>query len=258
LGKDGRSSFEKSNLAENHLIITQGFIGATTEQNTTTLGREGSDFSAAIFANVLSAEKLTIWKDVKGVYNCDPNMYYNAVFIEKLSFKEATEMTYYGAKVIHPKTIRPLQNANIPLEVRSFIDFKQRGTLIYKPTDVIYYPAIIVKKEQQVLLSFTSKDFSFTEAENLRMILKSCDKNRLKINIIQTGALSTSIVVDEKNEKIEQIKRDLVSFFDVKFNTDLTLITIRHYQNIVDNDFVKDKEILLEQKTRETVQFLVR
>jgi len=245
-------------IAENNLIITQGFIGATSERNSTTLGREGSDFSGAIFANVLNAEKLTIWKDVQGVYNSDPNQNDEAVFIEKLSYREATEMTYYGAKVIHPKTIRPLQNKKIPLEVRSFIEPQKPGTIIVSSSEKIEYPPIIVKKEDQVLLSFSSKDFSFTEAENLRIILKCFDKNRLKINTIQTGAITLSVIVDNKAEKIENIKTELSENFEIRYNDSLSLITIRHYNFYIIEKYLRNKEVLLEQKTRETLQVLYR
>ena len=249
---------ENDIINNNELIITQGFIAATKEQNTTTLGREGSDFSGAIFANTLNAEKLVIWKDVKGIYNMDPNDSKNAIFIKELSFSEATEMTYYGAKVIHPKTIRPLQNKDINLEVRSFKNTKEPGTLIHMTKKNIDYPPIIVKKEDQVLLSFSSKDFSFTEAENLRIILKSFDENRLKINIIQTGAITLSVVVDNKIEKINQVKTELSASFKIKFNTELCLITIRHYDFYSEDTFLRNKKILLQQRTRETLQVLIK
>lgn len=249
---------ENEIINNNDLIITQGFIAATKEQNTTTLGREGSDFSGAIFANTLNAEKLVIWKDVKGIYNSDPNNCENSIFIKELSFSEATEMTYYGAKVIHPKTIRPLQNKDINLEVRSFKSPSDAGTLIHGSTKNIEYPPIIVKKTDQVLLSFSSKDFSFTEAENLRIILKSFDENRLKINIIQTGAITLSVVVDNKIEKINQVKEELSDNFKIKFNAQLSLITIRHYDFYSEDTFLRNKEILLQQRTRETLQVLIK
>lgn len=249
---------DNETIKNNELVITQGFVGATKEQNTTTLGREGSDFTGAIFANILDAEKLIIWKDVNGIYNSDPNNSEEAIFIEELSFKEATEMTYYGAKVIHPKTIRPLQNKNINLEVRSFLNDTEKGTEIYATKKSIDYPPIIVKKENQVLLSFSSKDFSFTEAESLRIILKSFDENRLKINIIQTGAITLSVVVDEKLEKINQIKEELSSNFNIKFNTKLTLVTIRHYDFYSEEKYLRNRTILLQQRTRETLQVLYK
>lgn len=249
---------ENESIKENDLTITQGFIGATNERNSTTLGREGSDFSSAIFANILDAEKLIIWKDVKGVFNADPKTCDEAIFLEKLSYREATEMTYYGAKVIHPKTIRPLQNKDINLEVKSFLKPNEPGSLILKYSENIEYPPIIVKKENQVLLSFSSKDFSFTEAESLRMILKSFDENRLKINIIQTGAITLSVVVDNKVEKINQVKAELSSNFEIRFNDQLTLLTIRHYDYYTIEKYLRNKLVLLEQKTRETLQVLMR
>ncbi|MGB1017459.1 MAG: aspartate kinase [Chitinophagales bacterium] len=263
---DAKINWEKTkNLIENNdlitnnqTIITQGFIGATNEKFTTTLGREGSDFTGAIFANILNADKLTIWKDVKGVYNSDPNNYTEAIFIKKMSYREATEMTYYGAKVIHPKTIRPLQNKNITLEVRSYKTPEENGTLIKNSSEVIEYPPIIVYKENQVLLSFSSKDFSFTEAENLRIILKSFDNNRLKINTIQTGAITLSVVVNNKPEKIDAIKDELSKNFEIRFNNNLSLITIRHFDFYTEDTFLRNKNVLLEQRTRETLQVLIR
>lgn len=254
----GKLINESEIINNNELIITQGFIAATKEQNTTTLGREGSDFSGAIFANILNAEKLVIWKDVKGIYSSDPNNCEDAIFMNEISFSEATEMTYYGAKVIHPKTIRPLQNKDINLEVRSFKKTKETGTLIRTSINNIEYPPIIVRKDNQVLLSFSSKDFSFTEAENLRIILKSFDENRLKINIIQTGAITLSVVVDNKIEKINQVKEELSNNFKIKFNTQLSLITIRHYDFYSEDTFLRNKEILLQQRTRETLQVLIK
>lgn len=256
--KTQKLASESEIIRENDLLITQGFIGATNEKNSTTLGREGSDFSGAIFANILDAEKLIIWKDVKGVFNTDPNVCDEAVFIEKLSYREATEMTYYGAKVIHPKTIRPLQNKSINLEVRSFLNPIEQGSVIFSSTEKIAYPPIIVQKNEQVLLSFSSKDFSFTEAENLRMILKSFDENRLKINIIQTGAITLSVVVDNKPEKINKVKSELAPNFEIRYNDGLTLLTIRHYDFYTIEKYMRNKLVLLEQKTRETLQVLMR
>ena len=257
--KETEKLIAKSEIINNNeLVITQGFIAATKEQNTTTLGREGSDFSGAIFANVLKAEKLVVWKDVKGVYNTDPKEDEDAILINDISFSEATEMTYYGAKVIHPKTIRPLQNKNICLEVRSFIEPDSKGTIIKTSKQKIDYPPIVVKKENQVLLSFSSKDFSFTETESLRTILKSFDENRLKINVIQTGAITLSVVVDNKAEKISAIKSELSSKFRIKFNTNLTLITIRHFDFYSEEKYLRNKDILLQQRTRETLLVLIK
>ncbi len=249
---------ENEILNNSNLVITQGFIGATRERNTTTLGREGSDFTGAIFANVLDAEKLVIWKDVEGVFNCDPKTNEDAILLKELSFLEATEMTYYGAKVIHPKTIRPLQNKKIPLEVKSFIDTTKNGTTILNTKKSIAYPPIIMQKENQVLLSFSANDYSFTEAESLRIILKSFDENRLKINIIQTGAITLSVCVDNKPEKIKSIKEELSKKFKIKFNTNLCLLSIRHYDFYSEEKYLRNKTILLQQRTRETLQVLVK
>ncbi|MCB9256859.1 MAG: aspartate kinase [Chitinophagales bacterium] len=238
--------------------ITQGFIGSTSERFTTTLGREGSDFSAAIFSFCLNAEKMVIWKDVEGVMNADPKQFSDAVLIKQIAFKEAIEMTYYGAKVIHPKTIRPLQNKNIPLEVRSFIASDKGGTLIHSFDEEMSYPPIIVVKEDQVLLRFSAKDFSFIAENHMEEIFGAFADLRLRMNIMQNGAISFSAAVDNKKEKIQEIVKLLEKDFSITQTESLNLLTIRHYNDNILQRELANREVWLTQKTRETIQLLCK
>ncbi len=239
------------------ILITQGFIGATDENESTTLGREGSDFSAAIFANLLNGESVTIWKDVEAVMSADPRKYPEAVIIPSLSFTEVIEMAYYGAQVIHPKTIKPLQNKNIPLMVKSFIDPDLPGTLISAKSNK-NLPPIIVKKEQQVLVQFRSKDFSFVEdrpAQHLQDLYRSI---KTKPNISQHTAISLLCCFDDHPEKIDALAMEASALFDVAMEKNLTLLTIRHFDPQTLQQLTAGKTILLEQRTTETVQLVMR
>lgn len=238
-------------------IITQGFIGSTSERFTTTLGREGSDYTAAILAYCLEAEKMTIWKDVEGVMNADPKEFNDTVLIPKISYKEAIEMTYYGAKVIHPKTIRPLQNKNIPLEVRSFIKSDLGGTLIsnFKKNE-INYPPIIVRKRDQIQLTFSAKDFSFIAENHMKEIFAAFAEQRLRMNIMQNGAISFIAAVDNKKEKIDAIVSQLDENFKIKIFDKLDLLSIRHFNDEIVERELKAQTIWLTQKTQETIQVL--
>ena len=238
--------------------ITQGFIGSTSERFTTTLGREGSDFTAAILSYCLNAEKMVIWKDVEGVMNADPKQFSDAVLLKRIAFKEAIEMTYYGAKVIHPKTIRPLQNKNIPLEVRSFIDSDKGGTLIHTFDEEIEYPPIIVRKENQVLLHFSANDFSFIAENHMQEIFGAFAEVRLRMNLIQNGAISFAAAVDNKAEKIAEVVKLLEEDFSIRQTDELDLITIRHYNDHILNRELATKIIWLTQKSRETIQVLCK
>jgi aspartate kinase len=239
------------------IIVTQGFIGATDENESTTLGREGSDYTAAIFANLLNSESVTIWKDVEGVMNADPKKNNDAVIINELSFTEVIEMAYYGAQVIHPKTIKPLQNKNIPLLVKSFIDSSLRGTTISKNASK-NLPPIIVNKEQQVLIQFRSKDFSFIEGKLINELHSIFNSIRIKPNLSQNTAISQLCCFDNHNEKIEELALAASEYFDVSVEKNLTLLTIRHYNNDSIDKLINGKEILLEQKTTETWQLILR
>jgi len=244
--------FEESNF-----IITQGFIGATDENESTTLGREGSDFTAAIFGKILNAESVTIWKDVDGIMNADPKDFPEAVNLPELSYKEVIEMAYYGAQVIHPKTIKPLQNKNIPLYVKSFMSDQLSGTKITaKPTHNL--PPIIVYKKNQVLITLQSLDFSFVEGEPINRLHEILDDIKLKPNLTQNTAISLMICVDDIPKKIEQIALLASSVFDVQIQKDLTLLTIRHYTSESIEQLSKNKKIILEQKTIETIQVLMK
>ena len=239
------------------VIMTQGFIGSTDENESTTLGREGSDYSAAIFANIMNAESLTIWKDVPAVMNADPNKFKDAVNIPLLNYTEVIEMAYYGAQVIHPKTIKPLQNKNIPLYVKSFLDTALPGTIINadKTTNL---PPIIVLKGQQVLIHFRSKDFSFMEGRALGQLHKIFNAVKLQPNLTQNTAISFVCCFDGHAEKTGQIAADASLLFDVDVERDLSLLTIRHYDNATIEKLTKDKNTILEQRTPETLQAVIR
>jgi aspartate kinase len=237
-------------------VITQGFIGSTLEKFTTTLGREGSDYTASILSYCLDATKMTIWKDVPGVLNADPKLFSDAVLIPEISYKEAVEMTYYGAKVIHPKTIRPIQNKKIPLHVKSFINPANDGTVIGAFDESINYPPIIVKMPAQVLLSFSVKDFSFVAEDSMSEIFKAFGKHQLRMNLMQNRAISFFVCVDNKEEKIQRIADDLKENFVVNIEKGLELLTIRHYNEAILQRETQEKNILLEQKARQTIQIL--
>ena len=237
--------------------MTQGFIGSDEKDHTTTLGREGSDFTASIFAYALDADEVIIWKDVPGMLNADPKFFDNTVKLDQISFKEAIELSYYGASVIHPKTIKPLQNKNIPLYVKSFIKPTEQGTTIQKAThndDAV--PSFIFKKHQ-VLFSIMPKDFSFLIEKNLSDIFLKLAKVNAHINIMQNSALSFSFLLDENKKRIDEIKTVLEDSYIVKYNTNLELVTIRHYDQKTIDLVSKGKEILMEQRTRTTARFVL-
>ena len=236
--------------------VTQGFIGCTSENFTTTLGREGSDFSAAILASVLNANKVVIWKDVDGVLNADPRYFNETQVIPRLSFTEAVELAFYGAKVIHPKTIQPLQNKMIPLHVRSFINTNKVGTVIDNSENINNLASFIVKKNQ-ILLSISDKNLSFIVEEHLGYIFSLFSKNNIVVNLMQNSAVSLSLCVDNNRYNLSRSIDELSKKFDVLYNNDLMLYTIRNYNEQVISSFVKDKNILLEQKSRNTIQFIV-
>jgi aspartate kinase len=245
-------------LIKSGFIITQGFIGATPEGFTTTLGREGSDYTAAIFSYCLDAERMTVWKDVAGVMNADPKEFPEAQFLSEISYLEAIEMTYYGASVIHPKTIKPLQNKNIPLEVRSFVDSSKRGSIIAATANTSFLPPIIILKREQTLLSFSAKDFSFIAEDHLSKVFSVFATHRLRINMMQNAAISFSICIDSKKEKLENIMEELEEDFHLVKNEKLTLLSIRHYNTGIIDRLTKDKDILLRQISRQTIQVLMR
>jgi aspartate kinase len=245
-------------LLDKGFVITQGFLGGTSENFTTTLGREGSDYTASIFASCLGAESVTTWKDVPGVLNADPKYFEDTVKFDVLSYNEAIEMTYYGATVIHPKTIKPLQNANIPLLVKPFGDPTAPGTIISGHIKPVFSKPVIILKQNQVLLSIATKDYSFITENHLSDIFGRFAANNVKVNTMQTSALSFSICIDYKEESFAKF----IAFFDdaykVRYNTGLTLITVRHYGETTLKDLSRDKTVLLEQISRNTAQMVLK
>ncbi|MBN9297145.1 MAG: aspartate kinase [Filimonas sp.] len=244
-------------LKDNTFVITQGFIGSTDENESTTLGREGSDYTAAIFANILNAENLSIWKDVEGVMSADPKQFPDAVYLHELSYNEVIEMAYYGAQVIHPKTIKPLQNKNIPLHVKCFLDASLPGTIISSKR-VKGLPPIIVLKENTVLMYMRSHDFSFVGEQPISALYKKLGELSIKPNLLQTGAISLQICLDDRSDKIEQLAAAAGDLFDIQLEKGLTLLTIRHYTPELLTAMLTGKEIVLQQQTQETVQVLYR
>jgi aspartate kinase len=246
---------QTSKIAHRKIYITQGFIGATDDNETTTLGREGSDYSAAIFANLLNAESLTIWKDVVGVMNADPKQFPDAQLIAELSFEEVIEMAFYGAQVIHPKTIKPLQNKKIPLLVKCFLDVSMLGTIIQEKT-VKQLPPIIVVKENQVLMHLHSQDFSFVGEKPMSFLYSLFEEIKLKPNLIQTGAINVQVCLDDKEDKLNELATKAAAIFNVQLQKKLTLITIRNYNKATIEKLLKNKTVLLQQQTTNTFQAL--
>ena len=242
---------------EYDVIITQGFIGATDENESTSLGREGSDYSAAIFANILNADSLTIWKDVEAVMNADPGKFKDAVKIPFLNYTEVIEMAYYGAQVIHPKTIKPLQNKNIPLFVRSFLDPSLPGTVI-NADKAQSLPPVIVLKEDQSMIHFHSRDFSFIEGQPVEALHNIFKKVKLQPNLSQNTAISLMCCFDGHPEKTGQIAAEASILFDVEIEKNLSLLTIRHYDTATINRLTEGKNIILGQRTPETMQAVIR
>lgn len=241
---------------ETSIVITQGFIGATDENESTTLGREGSDYSAAVFANLLEASALTIWKDVESVMNADPKQFPDAIPIPQLNYNEVIEMAYYGAQVIHPKTIKPLQNKNIPLYVKCFLDPSLPGTVIHT-NPVHHLPPIIVLKENQVRLDMSSTDFSFIGEHHVGKLYELFGQLRIRPNLTQNTAINFICVMDDKPDKIESLALEASEFLEVRIQKGLTLLTIRHYTDEIIQKMTAGKKILLKQQTENTMQVLM-
>lgn len=246
------------NFNANGTIITQGFIGATSENFTTTLGREGSDYTAAILAYVLNAHEVVVWKDVPGILSADPKYYDDAVKLQEVSYHDAIELTYYGASVIHPKTIKPLENKNIPLKVCSFVSPKERGTVIGKFSETKPKVPCFIFKTNQILVSISADDFSFIAEENLSDIFSVFSKHGVKINLMQNSAISFSVCMDNDRFKIPALLNDLKKKFKVLYNDGLRLVTVRHYFPATIEKLTAGKEILIEQLSRHTAQLVIR
>ena len=239
------------------LILTQGFIGGTSENFTTTLGREGSDYSAAILAYCLDAKEVLIWKDVPGVLNADPKYFSNTFVLNHLSYQDTIELAYYGATVIHPKTIKPLQNKNIALKVKSFLNPNLEGTLIDGSNTTEHKPSYIVKRNQ-VVMSIFPKDFSFIIEDNLSEIFKVFSQKQVKINLMQNSAISFSVCINNDENKIQEVIPLLKNNYKVLFNEKLQLITIRYFNEETEISVLKNKEKILEQRSRHTLQVVVK
>ncbi|TAH13174.1 MAG: aspartate kinase [Sphingobacteriia bacterium] len=253
---DWEFSSAKINAAiQDPITITQGFIGATYDNESTTLGREGSDYSAAVFANILAAKNVTIWKDVEGVMSADPKAFPEASLMSELSYNEVIEMAFYGAQVIHPKTIKPLQNKRIPLLVKCFLDPSLPGTIIHSKSKKDL-PPITVVKAQQVLMHLSTQDFSFIGEEPMSALYQLFGKLKIKPNLIQTGAVSLQVCLDDHATKIDLLAQEASVFFDVQVEKNCQLLTIRHYTPVIVERFIENKNIILRQQTSETIQLL--
>ncbi|MFN8155705.1 MAG: aspartate kinase [Bacteroidia bacterium] len=242
----------------NPIVITQGFIGATSENFTTTLGREGSDYTAAILAHLLDGESVTIWKDVPGVLNADPKYFSDAQKLEQLSYHDAIELAYYGASVIHPKTIKPLENKNIPLYVKSFVQPSAKGTMIGKDLQTKPQVPSFIFKSEQVLISIAARDFSFIAEENLSSIFSAFAGLGVKINLMQNSAISFSVCVDDDESKTPKLIELLKKDYWVRYNQGVQLYTIRYYFPSTIDTLANGREILLEQRSRTTAQLVLK
>lgn len=243
---------------EQNILVTQGFIGGTKGNFMTTLGREGSDFTAAIFANALNAKSVTIWKDVPGVLNADPKYFNNTEKLEEISYKEAIELAYYGASVIHPKTIKPLQNKKIPLYVKSFLNPEETGTVISENFEKDGLIPCYIFKTNQVLVSFSTKDFAFISEKHISQIFDTLYGLGLEVNTMQNSAINFSINTSFEKNKLEALVKVLENQYVIKYNDGLDLLTIRHYNDEIIKVLTKGRKILLEQRSRNTVRLLMR
>ena len=248
----------KNGLKGHSLAVTQGFIGSNSNNFTTTLGREGSDYSAAIFAYVLNASSLTIWKDVPGVLNGDPRVFKKTKLLKKISYREAIELAFYGASVIHPKTLQPLQRKEIPLHVKSFENPKNEGTVVLKGKNLDPLMPCYILKKNQVLLRLSTIDFSFIVEENISYIFRLLHEYQMSVELIQNSAISFSVCINNKYNKLDELLLILRAKFNVEVNDGVDLFTIRHFNHEASN-FIKSigKPILLEQRTEETAQFVI-
>ena len=248
-----------NHVASNAITITQGFLGAETTNNfTTTLGREGSDYTAAIFGYCLNAESVTIWKDVPGILNADPRYFNKTTLLNHISYREAIELAFYGASVIHPKTLQPLQRKEIPLFVKSFLNPSKSGTCVGKGVTLDPQISCFILKKNQVLISLSSLDFSFMMEDNIGEVFKLLHKYKMKVELIQNSAISFSVCIDNKYNNLELLLSKLRSNFRVSWNEGVTLYTIRHSVPSEIKALIKDKIVLLKQESRETVQLVIK
>lgn len=245
-------------LKKKTLNITQGFLGSDENGFTTTLGREGSDYTAAIFAYCLNADSVTIWKDVPGVLNADPRYFENAVLLNQISYREAIELAFYGATVIHPKTLQPLQKKEIPLYVKSFVNPLLAGTSVSKGADLEPQTSCFIVKKNQLLISLSSLDFSFIMEENISEIFMLLHKYNIKVTLIQNTAISFSVCVEDKFGNFPELKSILSKKFQVTYNENVSLYTIRHFTETSADAVAQGKEVLVKQISRETLQLVTK
>lgn len=261
--RDGTIDWEETekrisqNINKNQNYITQGFLGSDENNFTTTLGREGSDYTAAVFAYCLDAENVTIWKDVVGVLNADPRYFQNTTLLEQISYHEAIELAFYGASIIHPKTLQPLQQKEIPFYVKSFLNPLEKGTSISKGVDLYPQLPCFIVKQGQHLISLSSKDFSFIMEENISYIFSILHKYKVKVHLIQNSAISFSVCIEDKFLNLEKIIDELSGRFKVNYNKNVSLYTIRHFDQEAIESVANGKNILIKQTTRETLQMVV-
>ena len=248
----------KNQLQGQKLYITQGFIGSDPNHFSVTLGREGSDYSAAIFAYCLDAESVTIWKDVPGVLNADPRYFEDTVLLNHISYHEAIELAFYGASVIHPKTLQPLQRKEIPLYVKSFVNPTLPGTAVSKGVDLDPATSCFIVKKNQLLVSISSKDFSFIMEHQVSDIFKTFADQHIKVNVIQNSAISFTVCVEDKFGNFETILNDLSNNFNVTYNEDVSLYTIRHFTDEAAKKVLTNQTVLLKQINRETMQIVTK
>jgi aspartate kinase len=240
------------------LYITQGFIASTIAGQTTTLGREGSDYTAAILANILDAEHVTLWKDVPGLLNADPRWLIDAEILEEVSYKEAVEMTFSGAKIIHPKTIKPLHNKNIPLHIKSFMVPDGIGTIVKADATLKKVLPVYVRKENQILISLLPKDFSFVMGETLSRVFYLFMNYGIKVNLVEASAVSINVCVDRESSRLESMLADFRREYDIIYNEPVEMLSVRHYTPQSIERIISGYEVLIEQKTRSTVRFVAR
>ena len=245
-------------LHQGKIVVVQGFIGATDDGKSVTLGREGSDYTAAILAAMLNMDSVTIWKDVNGLQNADPKLFSNTVKIDAISYSEVIEMAFYGAQIIHPKTIKPLHNAHIPLYVKCFFDKELPGSVIKSEVDQAHYPPLIVLKDNQVLVQVTTRDFSFITEDNLSTLYSIFHDLKIKINLIQNAAISFIACIDNREDKVKALINTLGKHYKVAINDHVQLLTVRHYTPEVIFELTNDKQILLRQETRKTIQVVMK
>ena len=265
--RDARVNWEESSqritpvkdaLSKNHVCIIQGFIGSSLEGHFTSLGREGSDFTASIMAYLLDATDVTIWKDVPGMLNADPKKFKDTIKLDRISFKEAIELAYYGASVIHPKTIKPLQNKGIPLHIKSFIDPNAQGSTIEASGENDHLVPSFIQKDDQTLLSISTRDFSFIVEDNLKEIFGILSDLGIRVHLMENSAISFSIVFDGDKHKQQLLVDRLSEKYSVKYNDQLTLLTVRHGNEESLKSFLNKGETLIEQRTRHTMRMVIK